>query len=71
MSGHEYIGVNIDVVVVCRFPQPMQIAVIVVIGKETGATIVATLDDMLRYSWLINTGAARHIRQSKSFAARD
>lgn len=34
----------------------MQIAVIVVIGKETGATIVATLGDMLRYSWLIKTG---------------
>ena len=52
-----------------RFSQPVQVAVIVTIGKEAGAAIIAALDDVLRQAGLVKSNSTGHVRQCNSSAA--
>jgi hypothetical protein len=50
MLGHEDIGVNDTVPIGSRFLQPVEVAVVVLLGKKAGLSIDAALDNVLRYS---------------------
>jgi len=48
--GHEYVGVNNTVPIGSRFLQPVEVAVVVLLGKKTGLSVDAALNNMLRDS---------------------
>jgi len=48
--GHQDISVNNTVPIGSRFLQPVEVAVIVLLGKKAGLSIDAALDDVLGYS---------------------
>jgi hypothetical protein len=48
--GHEYVCVNDTVPIGSRFFQPVEVAVIVLLGKKAGLSIDAALNNVLWYS---------------------
>jgi len=48
--GHEYIGMNDTTPIGSRFFQPVELAVVILLGKKAGLSVDAALDDVLRYS---------------------
>ena len=46
--GHEDVGVEGAMPIGSRFLKPVEVAVVVLLGKEAGLSVDATLDDMLR-----------------------
>ena len=51
MVGHQYVGVDKASRLGAVFLQPFQIKEIIVLGKETGLPIVASLDDVGGNPW--------------------
>jgi hypothetical protein len=60
MVGHKHEGMNGYAVVARGYLQPVQVTIVIVVGKETSATIVTTLNDVLRQSGLIDARPAGH-----------
>ena len=69
MVGHEYICVHFYAMVMRRLSQPVQVAVIITIGKEAGAAIIAALDDVLRQAGSVKSNSTGHVHQCNSSAA--
>lgn len=59
--GHEHVGMNGAVPIGSRFLEPMEVAVIILLGEETGLSINAALDDMLGQSGQFDAGATGHV----------
>ena len=61
MVGHQYIGMYMATVTFGHFVEHIQITLVVHFGKETGFSVVAALDDMLRNAGETKAGFTRHI----------
>ena len=48
MVSHEHVSMQLTVVVLQRFLQPIQITLVVFIAQEAGLAVVASLDDVKR-----------------------
>jgi hypothetical protein len=48
--GHEDVGVDGAMPIGSRFLKPVEVAVVVLLGKKTGLSIDATLDNVLGHS---------------------
>jgi hypothetical protein len=48
--GHEGIGMDVAVPIGSRFFQPVEEDVVILLGKKTGLSIDAALNDVLRHS---------------------
>jgi hypothetical protein len=57
---HQHIAMQLTVVSLQRFTKRFQIIVIIPSGIKTGLAIVASLDNVLRHAWQINSGLSRH-----------
>ena len=60
MIGHQHIGVEIDPVFLTRITQMVEVELVVVIREETGASVVAPLDEVRGYSRKLEPWASRH-----------
>lgn len=58
--GHEDVGVDDAAPVGSRFLEPVEVAVIVLLGEEAGLAIDASLDEVLRNSGKLDARAAGH-----------
>ena len=47
MIGHQHVGVDGNAVIIRRFLEPVQVAIIIIVGKEAGRAVIAPLDDMI------------------------
>ena len=47
MIGHQHVGVDGNAVIIRRFVEPVQVAIIIIVGKEAGRAVIAPLDDMI------------------------
>ena len=60
MIGHQAVGMQGNGTVPGVLAQPVKIKPAIIIAKENGLAINATLDDVLRDSWDVETRTARH-----------
>jgi hypothetical protein len=55
--GHQYVGMQRTLGLGQRFTQPVQIAGVVVLAKETGLAVVPALDDVQRNTIKLDAAA--------------
>jgi hypothetical protein len=60
MIGHQHVGMNGAVAIASRFFEPMEIAVIILIGKEAWLAIDPALYNVQRNFGQLETGTAGH-----------
>jgi hypothetical protein len=66
MVGHQNIGMDGAAAIASRFFKPMEVALVVLLGKEAGLAIDAALNDVQRVIGEKNAWAAWHVRFSES-----
>ena len=60
MVGHQHIGVKLDSGFLHAVPEPMQVSLVVFIGKEASRAVVTALDDVMRVVGDVQAGASWH-----------
>ena len=48
MVGHQHIGVNRTAAIASRFFEPMEVALVILLGEEAGLAVDAALNDVQR-----------------------
>jgi hypothetical protein len=66
MVGHQHIGMDGRAAIASRFFEPVEIALVVLVGEEAGLAIDAALNDVQRVIGKRNAWAAWHVRCSES-----
>src|SRR3990167_1112496 len=60
MIRHQHISMNPAASLIGVLSQPIQIAKIILIGKEARLAVIATLDEVNGHIWQCDAGTARH-----------
>ena len=60
MIGHQHAGVDGNAVIIRRFVEPVQVAIIIIVGKEAGRAVIAPLDNMMGRARKIDAWMAGH-----------
>jgi hypothetical protein len=60
MIGHEAVGMKGDGAITSVLAQPVEIKPAIIVAQEYGLAVNATLDDVLRDSWEIETRTTWH-----------
>jgi hypothetical protein len=58
--GHQHIGMHCTAIPFRSFSKTAQIEPIVLVGKKTGRPVIASLNDVMRYSATLDTCASWH-----------
>jgi hypothetical protein len=65
MIGHQHIGVDGAAAIASRLFEPMEVALIVLLGKEAWLAVDAALNDVQRVVGKQNAGATWHVSYSE------
>ena len=66
MVGHQCIGVDGAAAIASRFFKPMEVALIILLGKEARLAIDSALNNVERVIGKKNTWAMWHVRRSET-----
>ena len=62
MVGHQDVGVNTAISLAGGISQTIKVEAVIVVAKETGLAVIATLDQVQRNAGKRQTGTAWHVK---------